>query len=81
MFGNVPVLNKLATLGSKPEVERMAVPLLNAKGENLSALMTQQETFAQAGAILEDFVVRAATTQTRKVRLVQAGRTATWPSS
>ncbi len=73
MFGNVPVLNKLVMMGDKGEVERLAVPLTNAKGESLSALMTQQETFAQAGAILGDFVVRAGTTQTRKVRMVYAG--------
>ncbi len=73
MFGNVPVLNKLLATGVQEETERLAVPLKNAKGEGLSALMTQQETFAQAGAILGDFVVKAGTTQTRKVRLVFAG--------
>jgi type II secretory ATPase GspE/PulE/Tfp pilus assembly ATPase PilB-like protein len=73
MFGGVPLLNKLATMGSRPEVERLTVPLVNARGVYLSSLMAEQQAFAQPAAILGDFVVRAGTTQTRKIRLVSAG--------
>jgi len=73
VFGGIPVLNKLATMGATEARDRMAVPLVNQQGKYLSDLMEEQPTLAQSGAILADFVVRAYTTQTRKVRFVAAG--------
>jgi len=73
IFGGIPVLNKLATLGAGATRERMAVPLVNQAGKYLSELLEEQPAYAQPVAILADLVVRAYTTQTRKVRFVATG--------
>jgi len=73
LLARIPVLSKVAGLGSKGKGARPALELANDEGTSLSDLIRENASLSDGAAILSDMVLRAGATKTRKVRLHPAG--------